>query len=39
LVWSYARRIVPRLFPLMISHMVFTYFMAAPLPSWFVATG
>lgn len=35
-VWSYARRAVPRLFPLIVSHLVFTYFMAAPLPSWIV---
>jgi membrane protease YdiL (CAAX protease family) len=36
LVWSYARRAVPRLFPLIVSHLVFTYFMAAPLPVWIV---
>lgn len=35
LVWSYARIVLPRLFPVMVSHMVFTYFMAAPLPHWF----
>lgn len=34
LVWSYARRVVPRLFPLIVAHLVFTYFMAAPLPRW-----
>jgi membrane protease YdiL (CAAX protease family) len=34
LVLSYARRVVPRLLPLMIAHVVFTYFMAAPLPNW-----
>jgi membrane protease YdiL (CAAX protease family) len=38
-VWSYARRAVPRLFPLIVSHLVFTYFMAAPLPTWIVPPG
>jgi membrane protease YdiL (CAAX protease family) len=34
LVWSYARRVVPRLLPLIVAHLVFTYFSAAPLPRW-----
>lgn len=34
LVWSFARRFLPRLLPLVISHLVFSYFMGAPLPSW-----
>jgi membrane protease YdiL (CAAX protease family) len=39
LVWSHGRRILPRLFPLIVSHLVFTYFMAAPLPSWVLPGG
>lgn len=35
LVWAYARVILGRLFPVIICHVIFTYFMAAPLPAWF----
>jgi membrane protease YdiL (CAAX protease family) len=34
LVWAFATLALGRLWPVIASHLVFTYFMAAPLPSW-----